>query len=232
MYATGFFRPCRGFSIRSYLPTACAVGCILSPLSRLSLSSRLNRSLICDSRHKVAVDLVGAGPAGPELSCSERPILLSWAPATVSDFRRWTRLLPGWFRAFRKLTRRNFWLFETSRRQTSGSSGWFGVRGYGAICAHLRFCLLSAASVSYVWTCTERLRSDSVVPAFRAMVPRGAWVRLVAWLEPCPAEDQESSADLRFSRRLRLRLLGLRGGGWSGWEAGRHRESCITAHDS
>ena len=29
------FRPCRGFSLRSRPPTACAVGCILVPLPRL-----------------------------------------------------------------------------------------------------------------------------------------------------------------------------------------------------
>src|SRR5579872_4789705 len=30
------FAPARGFSLRCYPPTACAVGCILAPLSRLS----------------------------------------------------------------------------------------------------------------------------------------------------------------------------------------------------
>ena len=139
------------------------------------VSSLLRGSLGCDRRHNRCCRFVGAGCAGlgsdwrlggmaeamrshesrAGLICSDEPTLLSPASATTSYFREQASLLPDWFRSFRKLTRRNFWLFETSRRQTSGSRGWFGVRG-GAICAHFTFCLLSAASVGYVRTCTQK----------------------------------------------------------------------------
>src|SRR5271155_4910548 len=110
------------------------------------------------------------------LSCSERLTLLFRAGATISAFRRWRRLLPGWFRSFRELARRVFWLFETSRRQTSGSSGWFGVRGCGAICAHLDFACLAPPPLVTFGRVPTRLRSHRVVPAFGSLVPCGAWV--------------------------------------------------------
>jgi hypothetical protein len=218
------------------------------------VSSRLRGSLGCDSRHnrccRFRGSLCGAcaefrnfaawqkpcpsHESAAGLICSDEPTSPFRAPATISDSREQPPLLPGWFRASRKSTRRNFWLFETSRRQTCGSSGWFGVRGCGAICAHLDFaCLAQPPLVTFGRALRDSDRSG-LCQCSEGWFPAGpgSVCGLVAWLKPCPPEINESSADLRVSPRLRLRLLELRDGGWSGWEAGRHRESCITVRDS